>query len=814
MAEELTRAEKIIPVNIEDEMQRSYIDYAMSVIVGRALPDVRDGFKPVHRRILYAMHDMGIRSRGAYKKCARIVGEVLGKYHPHGDTAVYDALVRMAQDFNMRYPLIDGQGNFGSVDGDSAAAMRYTEARLASIAEEMLLDIDKDTVDFVPNFDESLQEPEVLPGKLPNLLINGSAGIAVGMATNIPPHNLSEVIDATIMLIDNPGVEISDLMEVIKGPDFPTGGIIHGKWGIMSAYTTGRGAVKIRARTEMEEVKGRARIIVTEIPYQVNKARLIESIADLVKDKKIEGISDLRDESDREGMRMVIELKKTAVPEIVLNQLFKHTQMESTFGIINLSLVDGEPRVLNLKEAIQCYIGHRQVVVRRRTQFELDKAEKRAHILEGLLIALDNIDAVIKLIRGSKTVDDARDGLMENFELTTEQARAILDMRLQKLTGLEREKIDEEYAELKRKIAWYREVLASEAKILGIIKEELLELKEKYGDTRRTEIVEAEADLDIEDLIAEEDMVVITTRSGYIKRLPVDVYRSQGRGGKGVIGMETKEEDSVKDIFIASTHDYMLFFTNQGRVHWLKVYRIPESGRYSRGKAIVNLLEVKPGERVTATFAIKEFTEGHYLMMATKYGKVKKTELTAYSRPRRGGIIALGLQEGDELIEVVMTDGWREIVLATRDGKAIKFNEKDARPMGRPAMGVRGIRLRKGDIVVGMVIVNEEQSLLTVTENGFGKRTPFDDYPLQRRGGKGVINIKTSQRNGKVVGIQAVSKEDEVMFTSAKGIVIRVPVKGISVIGRNTQGVTLMRLQEEDKLVGIARVTKEDGDDD
>ncbi|NOZ76670.1 MAG: DNA gyrase subunit A [Euryarchaeota archaeon] len=813
MAEDVEGARRVIPVKIEDEMKRSYIDYAMSVIVGRALPDVRDGLKPVHRRILYAMHDMGIRSRSPYKKCARIVGEVLGKYHPHGDMAVYDALVRMAQDFNLRYPLIDGQGNFGSIDGDSAAAMRYTEARLARIAEEMLQDIDKDTVDFLPNFDDSLQEPEVLPAKLPNLLINGASGIAVGMATNIPPHNLVEVVDATIRVIDEPEVEVPELMEVIKGPDFPTGGIIYGRWGIMNAYVTGRGSVKVRARAEMEEVKGRDRIIVTELPYQVNKARLIESIAELVKDKRIEGIADLRDESDREGMRVVIELKKGAVPEIVLNQLFKHTQMETSFGIINLALVDGEPKVLGLKETIQCYIDHRREVVRRRTQFELDRAEKRAHILEGLLTALDNIDAVIKLIRGSKTVDQAREGLIENFELTKEQAQAILDMRLQKLTGLEREKIEEEHRSLKEKIAWYREVLADEGKVLAIIKEELQELKETYGDGRRTEIVDAEAELDMEDLIAEEDMVVIITREGYIKRVPVDVYRSQGRGGKGIIGMETKEGDTVENIFIASTHDYMLFFTNQGRVHWLKVYRIPESGRYSRGKAIVNLLEVGEGERITASFAIKEFTEGYYLMMATRFGKVKKTELTAYSRPRRGGIIAIGLQEGDELIKVVMTNGRREVVLATKEGKAIKFHEEDVRPMGRPAMGVRGIRLKGEDEVVGMVLAQEDESLLTVTENGFGKRTPFSEYPLQRRGGQGVINIKTTKRNGKVVGIVTVARDGEVMFTSSRGIVIRVPVRDISVIGRNTQGVTLMRLQEGDRVVGVARVTKEDDHD-
>jgi DNA gyrase subunit A len=787
-------------------MKRSYIDYAMSVIIGRALPDVRDGLKPVHRRILYAMQDMGLASTRPYKKSARIVGEVLGKYHPHGDTSVYDALVRMVQDFSLRYPLINGQGNFGSVDGDAPAAMRYTEARLQKISDELLSDIEKETVDFVPNFDESLEEPSILPAKLPNLLLNGSSGIAVGMATNIPPHNLGEVVDATATLIDNPDAELPELMKAIKGPDFPTGGFILGQKGILEAYETGRGIIRIRARAVTEEEGKRPRIIVTELPFQVNKAKLIEAIADLVRSKKMEGISDLRDESDRDGMRVVIELKTNSVPEIVLNQLYKHTQMETTFGVINLSIVDGEPKVLSLKETINEYIRHRKTVVTRRAQFDLKKAEARAHILEGLRTALDNIDAVIKLIKASKSPDKAQSGLMSKFKLTEIQAKAILDMRLQRLTALESDKIDTELAELKKKIEWLKKVLGSEDEIIKIIKEELIELKEKFADERRTEIIEYEGEIGIEDLIAEEEMMVTITASGYIKRLPVSVYRKQRRGGKGIIGMETKDEDAISDIFIASTHDYMLFFSTIGKVYWVKVYEIPQAGRYSKGKAIVNLLPVEEGERITANIPIKEFDDEHYLFMATKNGTVKKTQLKAFSNPRRGGIKAIKLAKGNELVEVTLTNGSNEVMLASRYGKAIRFSEADVRPMGRTAAGVRGIRLREKDEVIGMSIPKEDVTLLAVTENGFGKRTKHEDYPLHRRGGKGVINIIPSVRNGPVVGMLGVTEDNELMMTSAEGVVIRSPVKGISVIGRNTQGVTLMKLAKGDKVAAIAKV--------
>lgn len=801
--------EIVVPVKIEEEMKKSYIDYAMSVIVGRALPDARDGLKPVHRRILYAMHELGTTHNKPYKKSARIVGEVLGKYHPHGDVAVYDALVRMTQDFSMRYPLIDGQGNFGSVDGDSAAAMRYTEVRLSKIAGELLADIEKETVDYMPNFDESLMEPLVLPGRLPNLLLNGSSGIAVGMATNIPPHNLVEVVDAAIAVIDDPDIGLSELMEHIPGPDFPTGAFIHGRAGIVKAYQTGRGTIRLRARAVVEEDKARERILVTELPYQVNKAKLIEDIARLVREKKIEGIADLRDESDREGMRIVIEVKGSAMAEVVLNQLYKHTRLEATFGIINLALVDGEPRVLSLKEVFREYIEHRKDVVKRRTEFELRKAEKRAHVLEGLRLALENIDRVIKLIRASKTVDEAREGLISEFSLTKVQAQAILDMKLQRLAALERNKVEEEHRELLKKISWLQGILASEERVLEIIKDELRELKEKYGDERRTEIMEAAADLTMEDLIAVEDMAVTITSSGYIKRLPVSTYRSQRRGGKGIIGMETKEEDVVSDLFIASTHDYLLFFSNKGKVYWKKVYEIPESGRYSKGKAMVNLLEIAEGEGITATIPIKEFDEEHFLLMATKRGKVKKTPLYAYRNPRRTGIRAITLAEGDELVGVEKTDGSCEVLLGTRHGKAIKFNEKNVRPMGRTAQGVIGIRLRKKDEVVGMEAVKKNLTLLTVTENGYGKRTSLEEYRLQRRGGKGVINISTSRRNGLVVGIKGVRESDELMLMSSHGIAIRLPVKGISVIGRNTQGVRLMKLSEGDKVCAVERIVEE-----
>ncbi len=790
---------------IEEEMKRSYIDYAMSVIVGRALPDVRDGLKPVHRRILYAMYELGLFHNKPYKKSARIVGEVLGKYHPHGDAAVYDALVRMVQDFSLRYPLIDGQGNFGSIDGDAPAAMRYTEARLAEIAEEMLADIEKDTVDFVPNFDDSLKEPSVLPAKLPNLLVNGSSGIAVGMATNIPPHNLCEVCDAIALLIDNPDASLEELMEVIKGPDFPTGAYILGREGIIRAYTTGRGTIRLRGRTHIEEGKRKKRIIITEIPYMVNKAKLIESIADLVRNKKIEGITDIRDESDREGMRVVIELRQNASPEVILNQLYKNTQLETTFGIINLVLVDGEPRVLNLRDTILEFIRHRKEVVTRRTRFELARAEKRAHILEGLRIALKNIDAIIKLIRGSPSAAEAKEALMKKFSLTETQAQAILDMRLQKLAKLEREKIEEEYRRLLREIEHLRSLLASEKKILQVVKKETLELKRKYGDERRTEIVAEAGEISIEDLIAREEMVVTITQGGYIKRLPVSTYRQQRRGGRGIVGVEAKE-DQVKDIYVASTHDYMLFFSNTGKVYWRKVYEIPTAGRYSRGKAMVNLIEEAANERITATLAVNDFSEERYVFFATKLGKVKKTPLSAFGKPRRGGILAISLAEGDELVEVELTDGRQEILLATRYGKAIRFSEEDVRPMGRTAMGVTGITLRRKDEVVGVEVVKPGTTILAVTENGYGKRTPIEEYPLQRRGGKGVINIIPSVRNGLVVGVLSVVDSDEVVLTSAKGVVIRLKAKEISVMGRNTQGVRLMKLEEGDRVVALAKV--------
>ncbi len=733
------------------------------------------------------------------------MGEVLGKYHPHGDAAVYDALVRMVQDFSLRYPLIDGQGNFGSIDGDAPAAMRYTEARLAEIAEEMLADIEKDTVDFVPNFDDSLKEPSVLPAKLPNLLVNGSSGIAVGMATNIPPHNLCEVCDAIALLIDNPDASLEELMEVIKGPDFPTGAYILGREGIIRAYTTGRGTIRLRGRTHIEEGKRRKRIIITEIPYMVNKAKLIESIADLVRNKKIEGITDIRDESDREGMRVVIELRQNASPEVILNQLYKNTQLETTFGIINLVLVDGEPRVLNLRDTILEFIRHRKEVVTRRTRFELARAEKRAHILEGLRIALKNIDAIIKLIRGSPSAAEAKEALMKKFSLTETQAQAILDMRLQKLAKLEREKIEEEYRRLLREIEHLRSLLASEKKILQVVKKETLELKRKYGDERRTEIVAEAGEISIEDLIAREEMVVTITQGGYIKRLPVSTYRQQRRGGRGIVGVEAKE-DQVKDIYVASTHDYMLFFSNTGKVYWRKVYEIPTAGRYSRGKAMVNLIEEAANERITATLAVNDFSEERYVFFATKLGKVKKTPLSAFGKPRRGGILAISLAEGDELVEVELTDGRQEILLATRYGKAIRFSEEDVRPMGRTAMGVTGITLRRKDEVVGVEVVKPGTTILAVTENGYGKRTPIEEYPLQRRGGKGVINIIPSVRNGLVVGVLSVVDSDEVVLTSAKGVVIRLKAKEISVMGRNTQGVRLMKLEEGDRVVALAKV--------
>ncbi len=800
--------EKVMRVPIEEEMKRSYIDYAMSVIVGRALPDVRDGLKPVHRRILYAMYELNLFHNRPYKKSARIVGEVLGKYHPHGDAAVYDALVRMVQDFSMRYPLIDGQGNFGSVDGDAAAAMRYTEARLAEIAEEMLADIEKDTVDFVPNFDDSLKEPSVLPAKLPNLLVNGSSGIAVGMATNIPPHNLGEVCDAIALLIDNPDATLEELMQVIRGPDFPTGACILGRKGIVQAYTTGRGTLKLRGKAHIEEGK-KTRIVITEIPYMVNKAKLIESIAELVRNKRIEGISDIRDESDREGMRIVVELRRGAHAQVVLNQLYKHTQLETSFGVINLVLVDGEPRVLSLRETIREFIKHRQQVVRRRSEFELRQAEKRAHVLEGLLVALGNIDEVVRIIRGSPGAKEAKERLMERFSLTETQAQAILDMRLQKLARLEREKLKQEYEELKRRIEELRQLLASEERILEVIKRETLELKQKYGDERRTEILSEEGELGVEDLIAKEDMVVTITQNGYIKRLPARTYRNQRRGGRGIVGVEAGGEDRVRDVYIASSHDYMLFFSSSGKVYWRRVYEIPEAGRYSKGKAMVNLLGEAAEERITATLAVREFCDECFLVFATKQGKVKKTPLSAFSNPRRTGIIAITLAEGDELVDVKIAQHGDELMLATKFGQAIRFREGDVRAMGRSAMGVTGITLRRGDEVVALEVLRAK-TVLTVTENGYGKRTPVGEYPLQRRGGKGVINIIPSLRNGTVVSILCVNDEDEVVLTSARGVVIRICMRDVPVIGRSTQGVRLMKLEEGDRVVGVAKVV-EDG---
>jgi len=794
--------EVVIPVKIEEEMKRSYIDYAMSVIVGRALPDVRDGLKPVHRRILYAMYEMGMFHNKPYKKSARVVGEVLGKYHPHGDQAVYDALVRMVQDFSMRYPLVDGQGNFGSVDGDSPAAMRYTEVRLAKIAEELLADIDKNTIDFVPNFDESLVEPSVLPAKLPNLLINGSSGIAVGMATNMPPHNLGEVVDAIIKVIDSPEVTIKELLNYIKGPDFPTGGYILGKEEIKKAYITGRGIITLRGKVELEE----GRIIITELPYQVNKSKLVEEIANCVKTKKIEGISDLRDESDREGIRVVIELNSHANQEIILNQLYKYTQLETTFGIINLALVDGEPRILSLKGLIEEYIKHRRNVITRRTKFELEKSEKRKHIVEGLLIALKNIDEVIETIKKSENVEEARNKLISRFNLTKIQAQAILDMRLQKLTALETEKLEQENKELEDKISYLKEVLASEQKLLEIIKKELLELKEKYADERRTKIIPKPTEVKEEDLIPEEEMVVILTGEGYIKRIPLNAYRSQRRGGRGIVGIDTKEKDIVTNIIISSTHDILLFFSNKGKVYAKKVYEIPVASRYSRGKALVNVFEISKDERITAVLPM-EFGKG-YLFMATKKGKVKKTSMDEFLSIRKTGKIAIELEEEDELVEVKVTSGDDEILLATKFGKAIRFPEREVRAMGRATLGVKGISLVNGDEVVGIEVLNSEnleQTFLVVTENGYGKRSKFAEFPLQGRGGKGVITIKISQKTGLVAGVEGVGDEDEIIISSMQGIMIRLRVKEIPILGRNTQGVKLMRL-ENDKVATVVKV--------
>ncbi len=804
----LEQSEKIHPVMIEEELKNSYLDYSMSVIVGRALPDVRDGLKPVHRRILFAMSELALAYNRPYKKTARIVGEVLGKYHPHGETAVYDTLVRMVQDFSLRYPLVDGQGNFGSVDGDPPAAMRYTEARLARVADEMLRDIDKETVAWGPNFDGTLKEPLLLPATLPQLLVNGSSGIAVGMATNIPPHNLGEVVDALVAVIDEPALEEEKLLSYVKGPDFPTGGTIHGVSGIREAYRTGRGRAVIRAKAQVETFKsGKEAIVVTEIPFEVNKSTLIEKIAELARNKKIDGISDLRDESDRDGMRIVIETKRDADTSVVLNQLYKHTAMQTTYGIILLALVKNQPRILPLRRILDLFLEHRQEVVVRRTKFELAEAERRAHILEGLKIAIDHIDEIVAIIKKAKDVDAARETLIKRFKLSEVQAQAILDMTLKRLTGLERQKIEEEYLELIKLIARLKSILASKAKVLQLIKDELFELKKKYGDERRTEILMSESeDFSIEDLIAEEDMVITISHQGYIKRLPVTTYRRQGRGGKGVTGVKSKEDDWVEGLFIASTHEYILFFTDRGRCYWLKVYEIPEGGRLSRGKPVVQLVGIGKDERMAAYVPVKEFKEGLYLIMASRQGTVKKSDLLDYSHPKRGGIIAAKIREDDSLIDVRLTDGTQDVILATHEGQAVRFHESDARPMGRVSTGVRGVRLGKGDYVIGMVDVKREGSLLVVTENGMGKRSEIADYRVTRRGGKGVITVRVTDKTGKMVTIKEVVDSDELMIITQQGQVIRLPLSGVRVMGRATQGVRLINLDEGDRVVDVARV--------
>ena len=806
---------KIIEREINEEMKTAYIDYAMSVIVSRALPDARDGLKPVHRRILYAMHEDGITSDKPYRKCANTVGSVLGRYHPHGDSSVYDAMVRLAQDFSMRYPLIDGHGNFGSTDGDGAAAMRYTEARMAKIAEAMLVDIEKNTVDFMPNYDDRLQEPTVLPAKIPALLINGSSGIAVGMATNIPPHNLSEVVDGIVKIIDDPELSDEDLLKIIKGPDFPTGAMIMGREGIKEAYLTGRGKITVRAETEIEEMSGnKQRIIVSSLPYQVNKAKLIETIANLVKDKRVEGISEIRDESDRnDKCRIVIELKRDARAQVILNLLFKHTQMQDTFGAILLALVDGQPKILTLRECLDVYINHRKEVIVRRTKFELDKAEARAHILQGLLIAIDNIDEVINIIRSS--YDDAKERLMERFTLTDIQAQAILDMQLKRLSGLQREKLEQEYEELMKLIAHLKEILANEYLVYGIIKEELLEMKEKFGDERLTKIAAAEGEFEVEDLIKEENSVVALTHFGYIKRMPVDTYKSQKRGGKGITGMATREEDFVKQIFTASTHDTILFFTNKGKMYRLRGFEIPEAGRTAKGTAIVNLLNVEPGEKVSAIIPIQNFADGKYILMATKSGLIKKTSLKEYDSARKTGLLAINLKEDDELIDVRLTDGEDNVVLVTKKGICITFEEKDVRPVGRVSQGVIGIRLDDEDSVIGMepIVAGGKGALLAITENGFGKRTELDEYRVQNRGGRGVITYKITPKTGDIVGIKVVSGTEDVMMVTDTGTIIRINVDEISILGRSTQGVTLMRTNDG-KVVSIETIDPEDSEEE
>ncbi|MEW6682409.1 MAG: DNA gyrase subunit A [Nitrospirota bacterium] len=806
--------EQNVLINIEDEMRAAYLDYAMSVIVGRALPDVRDGLKPVHRRVLFGMNEMGLAWNRAYKKSARVVGDVMGKYHPHGDAAIYDTIVRMAQDFSLRYPLVDGQGNFGSVDGDPPAAMRYTEVRMAQIGHELLADIDKETVDFGPNYDDTQTEPLVLPTRLPNLLVNGAAGIAVGMATNIPPHNLGEVVDGVLLLLDNPAVTIDELMGVIKGPDFPTAGFIYGSRGIGEAYRTGRGSLTLRARVRIETHPrtDKESLIVTELPYQVNKAKLLEKIAELVSERRIEGIADLRDESDREGMRVVIELKRGEIASVILNQLFKHTPLQTTFGIITLALVRNQPQILNLHGLLSHFIEHRREVVVRRTRYELRKAEEKAHILEGLKKAIDHLDAVIALIRAASDPEAAKTGLMTRFALSAIQAQAILDMRLQRLTNLEREKLVTEYQETLQKIESLKAILASDALVRGIIREELTELKTKYGDERRTEIVEESAEISLEDLIAPEDVIITVSHSGYIKRNPVSLYRAQRRGGKGKIGMGTKEEDFVTTLFTASTKDYLLFFTSSGKVYWLKVHQVPEAGRVAKGKPIINLLQLGERETVSAILPVSEFRGDRFVVMATKHGTVKKTELSAHSNPRAGGIIALGLEEGDQLVSALVTNGDEEVLLGTKKGLVIRFPEANVRPMGRTAYGVKGIELEPGDEVISMEVVHrrEAATLLTVTEHGYGKRTDLAEYRSQSRGGKGIITIQTTARNGDVVAVLQVAPEDDVMLVTAGAQVLRLAVATLRVIGRNTQGVRLIEMAQGDRVAAAAIMREKD----
>ena len=806
------KKDNIVEINIEEEMKKSYLDYAMSVIVSRALPDVRDGLKPVHRRILYAMNELGMTPEKQYRKSARVVGDVLGKYHPHGDSSVYDAMVRLAQDFSTRYPLVDGHGNFGSIDGDSAAAMRYTEVKMTRLTLEMLRDINKNTIDYRPNFDETLEEPVVLPSRFPNLLVNGSSGIAVGMATNIPPHNLKEVVDGIVMLIENPDADIEELMKVVKGPDFPTGAMIMGRDGIKSAFKTGRGKVRLRAVAEIEEMnRGRNRIVVTELPYQVNKARLIEKIAELVRDKGIEGISDLRDESDREGLRIVIELRRDANPNVVLNNLYKQTQLQTTFGVITLALVDGEPRILNLKQVLTYYLEHQKDIITRRTQFDLDNAEKRAHIVEGLIIALDNIDEVISIIRNSKEEAIARERLMDKFDLSEKQAQAILDMRLRRLTGLEREKLEGEYEDLIKEINRFKEILSNERLIYEIIRDELLEIKEKFGDRRRTRIMPSADDIDIEDMIEEEDVIITLTHYGYIKRMPQDTYKIQRRGGKGITGLTTREEDFVEDLFITSTHDTILFFTNKGRVYSLKAYEIPEGRRQARGTAIINLLNLTGDENISAIIPIEKYDPKSNLIFLTKNGIIKKTKLDSFKNIRKNGIIAITLKEDDELISVRKTNGKREIIIVTSMGMAIRFNEEDVRVMGRNATGVIALKLKDGDNVVAMDLVEEDKELLVVSEYGFGKRTPLKEYRVQNRGGLGLKTYNLKEKTGELISAKVIDENDEIIMISMSGIVIRLLGKDISIMGRNTQGVTLMKIDsEKDRVMAVAKYIDEE----